>query len=108
MTLDVTKYIEENGYVNLREVLRDQGYVEENEVMMTRLDTVAIAQLLKISLKTLRDYIALGLIELGPDRRLPLGKALKLDYQKLKQEARLRRSVPHKRQKRESDGRRSA
>lgn len=108
MTLDVTKYVQENGYVNLREVLRDQGYVEEDEVMTIRLDTVAIAQLLHISRKTLYTYIGLDLIVLGPDRRMPLKKALQLDFKALKREAKLLKSVPLKRQKRNSNGRSSA
>lgn len=99
-TIDITSYIDAKGMARLDDLLKDMGYVEAEEVLSTRIDTVAIAQLLHISLKTLYTYISLELIELGPDRRMPLKKALKLDFKALQREAKLRKSVPLKRQKR--------
>lgn len=100
MTIDITKYIEGHGFINLKALLRDQGFVPAEEVMATRLDTVAIAQLLKMNLKTLRNYVSLGLVRLGPDRRMPLSEVLQLDHMTLKQAAKLLKQVPHKRQTR--------
>lgn len=99
-TIDLSAYIDTKGMLRLDDMLKDMGYIEADEILSTRIDTVAIAQLLHISLKTLYTYISLELIELGPDRRMPLKKALKLDFKALQREAKLRKSVPLKRQKR--------
>lgn len=104
MTIDITKYINGNGFINLNTLLREQGFVPAEEVMATRLDTVAIAQLLKMNLKTLRNYVSLGLVQLGPDRRMPLREVLELDHGILKQEAKLQKEVSHKRQNRSRNG----
>lgn len=98
--IDLTPYINEKGMARIDDLLKDLGYVEAEEVLATRIDTVAIAQVLHISLKTLYTYIGLELIELGPDRRMPLKKVLRLNFKELQREAKLRKSVPVKRQNR--------
>lgn len=98
--IDITPYIDARGMARLDDLLKDLGYVEADVVLSTRIDTVAIAQLLHISLKTLYSYINMELIELGPDRRMPLKKALELDFKALQREAKLMKTVPLKRQKR--------
>lgn len=98
--IDLTPYITERGLARIDDLLKDMGYVEAEEVLATRIDTVAIAQVLHISMKTLYTYVSLELIKLGPDRRMPLKKVLKLDFKELQREAKLRKSVPVKRQNR--------
>lgn len=70
--IDLTPYITERGLARIDDLLKDMGYVEAEEVLATRIDTVAIAQVLHISMKTLYTYVSLELIKLGPDRRMPL------------------------------------
>ena len=102
MTLDITPYLQDNGLIDLQALLRDHGVYSADEVLSIRLDTVAIARYLKISQKTLCCYVPLGLIELDPERRMPLKKVLQLDYSTLKREAKLCKQIHHNCQKRKS------
>lgn len=100
MNIDLTPYIDARGMVRIDDILRDHGFIDAEDILSTRIDTVAVAQILHISMKTLYTYINLKLIEFGPDRRMPLKKALKLDFKSLQHEAKLRKSVPINRQRR--------
>ena len=101
MTLDITPYLQDNGLIDLQALLRDHGVYSADEVLSIRLDTVAIARYLKMSQKTLRHYVSLGLVDLEADRRMPLNKVLQLDYGTLKREAKLLKQVHHNCQKRQ-------
>lgn len=103
MTLDITQYLQANGLVDIGALLRDHGVCSKEEVLSIRLDTVAIARYLKMSQKTLRHYVSLGLIDLEADRRMPLNKVLQLDYGTLKRDAKLLKRVYHNCQKRKSE-----
>lgn len=98
--IDITPYMTDQGLIRLDDFLRDNGCIGEEQLMSTRIDTVAIAGFLHVSLKTLYSYINAGLIELGPDRRMSIASAFKLDFKALQREAKLQKGVPHKRQNR--------
>lgn len=98
--IDITPYIQEGQYIDLAALLKESGFVRKEDVLGIRIDTTAIAQLLRISQKTLYKYINDGFIKLDNGRRMTLGDALSIDFQKLKQQAKAGQPVRHKRQKR--------
>lgn len=99
MVVDVTKYIDDSGMIDLKQVLRDHGYAER-DLMSLPLDTVALARLLKVSEATVRKYVNIGLIELDPRRRITLKDALDLNFATLQKQLKIMqpmRSKPNRR-----------
>ncbi len=98
--IDITPYIHENGFVNLEKLLKDYGYVRREDILSVRIDTAAIAQILRTTPKTLCKFVNDGLVELDNSRRMTLGDALSLDFKELQRHARIREPFRIKKQKR--------
>lgn len=88
-SLDLKPYITERGLIDLDLLLRNSGFVNKNELFNVRIDTVSIAQLLKITTKTLSKYVNAGYIKLDGDRRMSLGEVLKIDFMSMKRQLRI-------------------
>lgn len=105
MELDLGKYIDSKGMVNINTILKDCGYIRPADILNLPIDTVALRILLKVSDKTLCRYINAGLIVLDPCRRIRLGDAMKLDARDLKRKLSIRQPFKVKPDARHGDER---